>query len=80
VGSGRKIAENGTPLQRAAQTPITVLGTVSGDQLMLTFVERGARRESAGTFVLRRESDESLRGTFSSDAAKSSGTVEAYRR
>jgi cytoskeletal protein RodZ len=80
VGSGRKITENGTPLPRAAQTPITIAGTVSGDQLMLTFRERGARRESAGTFVLRRESDASLRGSFSSDAARSSGTVEAYKR
>ena len=80
TGTGSKTAENGRTLAAAGQTPIAVEGTVEGNRLRLTFTERGARRQSSGTFVLNREADDLLRGEFTSDAARSSGTVEARRR
>jgi len=80
TGGGRKVSENGTGLPPPTQTRITVVGAFDGDQLRLTFRERGARRESTGTFLLRRESGDSLRGSFSSNVAHTSGAVEAHRR
>jgi hypothetical protein len=80
TGSGYKVSENGRPLRGAGRTPINVEGTADGERLSLTFTERGARRESSGTFALVRQTDRLLRGHFASDAAGSRGTVEAQRQ
>ena len=79
TGVGRKVAENGTPINKRAQTPLSVTGTINGDRLTLNFVERGARRPSRGKFVLLLDDGETLRGRFSSSAARSAGIVEAHR-
>ena len=80
VGSGRKVAENDTALPTAAQTRITVEGRRDGDQLTLTFRERGGRRESSGRFLLTHAADDEMLGTFTSSAARSAGPVKAHRR
>jgi hypothetical protein len=46
---------------------------------MLSFIESGSQRESAGKMILELHEDGVLRGRFSSDAARSTGTVEARR-
>ena len=79
TGVGRKVTENGAGIRRRAQTPLTVNGTIEGDRLMLTFVERGTRRPTQGKFVLLMDERGTLRGSFSSSAARSSGSVEARR-
>ncbi len=78
-GTGRKITENGVALNGRRQTPIAVRGTIDGGRLRLTFGEDGARRRSTGTFDLVVKEPELLRGSFSSDAARSAGVVEARR-
>jgi cytoskeletal protein RodZ len=78
-GSGRKISENGEGIGARAQTPVTVNGTIDGDRLTLNFVERGTRRPTQGKFVLLVDDSGTLRGRFSSNAARSSGRVEAHR-
>ena len=78
-GTGRKVTENGASLKGAGQTPIAVHGTLDGGRLTLTFGERGARRASGGTFDLVVEDAGVLRGSFSSDAARSAGVVTARR-
>jgi len=80
VGSGRKVAENDNSLPAAAQTRITVEGKRDGDQLTLTFRERGRRRESTGTFLLTRATEDEMLGSFTSNAARSAGSVKAHRR
>ena len=77
TGTGYKLRENDRLV--ATKTPITLQGDVEGDRVVLTFQERGIRRTSAGKLVLLRESDDVLRGRFSSDAAQSSGVVAAHR-
>jgi hypothetical protein len=79
IGVGRKIAENGTAIRSRAQTPLAVNGTIEGDRLTLSFTERGARRPTRGKFILLLDETGTLRGRFTSTAARSSGTVEAQR-
>ncbi|MDQ3440211.1 MAG: hypothetical protein M3478_07655 [Planctomycetota bacterium] len=79
TGHGQKIRENGRELTAPARTPISVHGTIEGNQLVLTYTEQGHRRASHGTFVLQRDDDGTLRGKFSSDAAQSSGLAAARR-
>jgi transcriptional regulator with XRE-family HTH domain len=79
TGAGRKVAENGTGLEGKAQTPVLVEGYIEGERLTLTFTERGARRPTQGKFILLLHEGGTLRGRFSSNAARSSGTVEAHR-
>jgi hypothetical protein len=79
VGEGYKLSENGKPLQARRRTPIAVEGRVDGERLVLNFTERGAARTSAGRFVLHKAGDGSLRGRFTSDAARSSGSSIAIR-
>jgi hypothetical protein len=79
TGTGKKVIENGDGIGSRAQTPISVAGTINGDRLTLTFSERGARRPTGGKFVLLLDESGTMRGRFSSTAARSSGTVEAHR-
>ena len=79
TGVGRKVAENGDAIGSRAQTPMLVAGTIDGDRLTLNFTERGARRPTKGKFVLLLDETGTLRGRFTSTAARSSGTVEAHR-
>ena len=79
TGTGVKTLENGRTLGSAAQTLITVHGTVEGERLTLTFTERGLRRPSDGKMILSVNDDGVLRGRFSSSAAQSVGIVEARR-
>lgn len=78
-GAGRKISQDGGVIGSRGQTPIFVTGTIDGDRLSLTFDERGTRRATQGKFVLLLDESDTLRGRFSSTAARSSGTVEAHR-
>jgi cytoskeleton protein RodZ len=79
-GEGVKTAENGRSLGRSAQTPILITGTLDGTRLTLSFTERGTQRASAGRMILDLHEDGVMRGRFSSDAARSTGHVEARRR
>jgi hypothetical protein len=78
-GTGAKVSENGRTISTRGQTPIVLNGTVAGERVTLTFTEDGTRRRSSGRFVLVREDGAAWRGRFSSDAARSSGTVLARR-
>lgn len=79
VGDGSKVSENGTALPARRRTAIRVEGTLEGDKLALDFTEVGARRKSAGRFVLYLAESGTLRGRFTSDAAQSSGVTVAVR-
>jgi transcriptional regulator with XRE-family HTH domain len=79
TGTGRKVTQNGDGIGARAQTPISVDGSINGDRLTLAFGERGMRRPTEGKFVLLVDEGGTLRGRFSSTAARSSGTVEAHR-
>jgi len=80
VGEGRKVSENGVAVNERARTPITVEGTLEGNRLALDFTEVGARRKSAGHFLLYLAQDGSFRGRFRSDASKSNGVTVAVRQ
>jgi len=79
TGTGRKISENGNGIGPRAQTPVKVSGIIEGDRLTLNFVEEGTRRQTQGKFVLIVDDEKTMSGRFSSDAARSSGRVEAHR-
>ncbi len=79
MGHGVKWTENGRRLASRARTPIIVEGTIEDGRLALTFTEHGIRRISHGTFELQQLNDGSLRGRFSTNAAQSSGRVQAIR-
>ena len=80
VGEGRNVSENGFVLPEQRRTPITVEGTLEGNRLALDFTEVGARRKSAGHFLLYLAEDGSFRGRFRSEAAKSNGVTVAVRQ
>jgi transcriptional regulator with XRE-family HTH domain len=79
TGAGRKITENDAAIAARGQTPISLAGRIDGHRLVLTFNERGSKRPTQGKFDLQLEERGTLRGRFSSTAARSSGTVDAYR-
>ena len=79
TGTGRKVSENGRKLATAGQTPIVVEGTIAGDRVRLQFTEAGRRRPSRGRFDLYVTEEGQIRGRFTSDAARSAGSVQARR-
>lgn len=80
TGQGEKISENGRSLPAAGRTPIVVKGTIDGDKVEATFSETGAMRRTDGRFVWRVDkASGGLSGTFSSNAARSSGKSAATK-
>jgi hypothetical protein len=80
VAHGEKILENGKRLGVAARTAIHFTGSITGNMASATFTEEGAKRSSNGRIVWQiDESGKRLVGTFSSDAADSSGSSVATR-
>jgi hypothetical protein len=77
---GEKISENGRPMADSERTPIHMTGSVNNNSVSATFVEEGQRRSTSGRFEWTVTIDgNQLRGTFSSTAAKSSGSSVATR-
>jgi hypothetical protein len=89
-GTGEKFQFNGKELPSSQKQPITVLGQLSGNSVILNFKQEpapdGRARETIGQFTLnldrpwflsRQVSD--MRGTFSGTAADWRGTVVAVR-
>lgn len=74
TASGVKFSENGQTLPAAQRTPIRVQGSIEGDKVVATFTEDGRMRRTNGRFVWKLQNgNDSLAGTFVSNAAKSSG-------
>jgi penicillin-binding protein 1A len=80
VGHGTKRSEDGRPLSGGARTPISISGSLDGGTARLLFTERGTRRTSTGSFRWKvRDGGDTLRGSFASGAADSSGPSVARR-
>jgi hypothetical protein len=80
TGRGEKISENGRTLSSDSRTPITVKGTIDGDQVKATFSEQGAIRTTNGRFVWRIDKASGrLIGQFVSTAARARGKSAATR-
>ncbi len=73
-GKGDKISENSQMLQTSAKTPIEVNGTFDGENVQLTVLEKGKKRESSGMIKLKKVNDGGVfEGSFYTTAANSSG-------
>ncbi|HKD50475.1 MAG TPA: hypothetical protein VKB90_06745 [Candidatus Acidoferrum sp.] len=80
TGTGEKESEDGKDLPSGAHTPIEVNGSISGRKITATFIEKGAKRESEGTFSWTYQAKtKGLAGTFTSTAADTSGPSTASR-
>lgn len=80
TGDGEKITENGRSMADYERTPIHLTGSVDQNSVRATFVEEGQRRSTNGRLEWTLASGgNQLRGTFSSSAAKSSGSSVATR-
>jgi len=80
TGRGQKWSEDGRALPAGGRTPLTVRGTVDGETVTLELTEHGARRSTSGSFQWRIARDGStLRGSFESTAAATSGSSVARR-
>jgi 1A family penicillin-binding protein len=80
TGRGQKWSEDGRARPAGGRTPLTVRGTVEGETVSLEFTEHGARRSTSGSFQWRiARNGSTLRGTFSSTAAATSGWSVARR-
>lgn len=80
TAKGEKVSENGRSLPAHDRTPIAVVGSIDGDQVVATFIEDGARRKTNGRFMWRLQSaGAELTGTFVSSAARSSGRSAATK-
>ncbi|HET7042446.1 MAG TPA: hypothetical protein VFI13_10520, partial [Gemmatimonadales bacterium] len=80
TGRGQKWAEEGAPVSAAARSPISVTGRIEGNKVTLQFTERGARRDTTGSFAWTlAPNGNALHGTFWSTAANTSGSSVARR-
>lgn len=80
TGRGRKFTIDDRPIPPAERSEIVFDGTVRGRDVIMRFVEHGARRDSNGRVRWRISSDgQSLEGTFDSSAADSAGRSHANR-
>lgn len=79
-GSGEKWSENDAEIPSLQHTPITLTGAIDGQRVKATFRERGARRETVGTFEWTLDSAaRTMNGRFTSTAANTSGPSKLER-
>lgn len=79
-GTGEKWWVNGVEIDAPIRTPMTLVGTVAGTEVRMTFVEKGARLESRGSARWAvGDTAETMLGQFASTAANSSGRSEMRR-
>ncbi len=80
TAEGEKSTENGRSMEDSERTPLTATGSVDQNSVTADFVEEGIRRRTTGRFVWTLSADgNTLHGTFTSTAAKSSGSSVATR-
>lgn len=80
AGTGEKVSENGKPLPPTAHTPISMNGTISGNNISATFQERGTERKTEGVLKWTyNPQTQTLSGTFTSTAASASGPSRGQR-
>ena len=81
TGRGEKIEEDGRGLPRQSRTPIQLNGSVHSDRIEASFVESGKVRQSEGKFLWHLDpTGTRATGTFTSDAANSSGSSVAVKK
>ena len=69
TGTGRKWCDNRSEVTIPNRIPLKITeGKITGDQIIANFEESGRQDTTTGTFDWTRVSDDSLIGTFSSDA------------
>ena len=79
-GNGEKCWENGETIPAGSRTSISLIGTVSLRDVFASCREKGRRRDTACAFEWRvLPSNAELVGTFTSTAARSSGSSVATR-
>ena len=80
TADGEKVSENGRVMADYERTPIHLTGSVDQSGARASFVEEGLRRKTSGSLEWTLTTDgNQLRGTFTSTAAKSSGSSVATR-
>jgi hypothetical protein len=80
TADGEKVSESGRLMADYERTPIHVTGSVDQSGASATFVEEGLRRRTSGRFEWTLTTDgNQLRGTFTSTAARSSGSSVVTR-
>lgn len=80
TGTGEKESEDGKDLSFSGHTQIEITGTISGRKITATFIEKGTKRESEGTFSWTYQpKTKGLVGAFTSTAADASGSSIASR-
>jgi|SRR5690242_15095740 len=80
TATGEKWSENDVPLPSRLHTPIKITGSINGKRITATFEEEGAERRSGGIFYWTiQEETNSLRGTFTSTSADTSGSSDGKR-
>ncbi len=74
TGDGEKCWENGAEIPATERVPLHLVGSVRGDDVVCTFIEKGMRRQTTGTVVWSaRARGDSLLGEFTHTAANASG-------
>ncbi|MBC8756599.1 hypothetical protein H2O64_18145 [Kordia sp. YSTF-M3] len=77
-GEGEKWRFNNKELPFNEHDPLIVTGKYKNDSIYCTYVLKGVRRETKGSFVVAYENDE-MNGYFSGTAANSKGKVSGKR-
>ena len=75
TGQGEKWLVNNKEIPFNQHSPISMDGTLNGNNLVLSFKLKGSKRETVGAFVLKVQNQNKLVGTFSTTGANSKGDV-----
>lgn len=79
-GNAEKSLENGKSLSGTRRTKMTLDGTIQEEQVVINYNHYGTERNSIGQIIINEQmGKDSLRGTFYTTVANSSGSVLLYR-
>jgi len=77
-GTAEKIAVNSQPLNYSSRTSLILQGSIIDSKFIISFIERGKKRETRGIFK-GEFSGNQLSGIFSSTASDSKGIITGYK-
>jgi uncharacterized protein YkvS len=78
TGTAEKISENSVKIDFKNRTTLNLQGTIEENKFILTFIEKGKRRETSGVFTGEFSNDK-FQGTFSSTASDTKGKISGYK-
>lgn len=80
AGNGEKISINSARLKYKERTSLTFQGVLKDDFFVITYIEKGKKRQTNGVFKGQFVNDTEFKGEFTQTASDSKGKISGHKK